>query len=163
MKKFFIALIFISSFTISAFCLRDFIEGCDYTLDFQEKSPEMAAVLHVNFIGIAPELEEAEKIVKKQLKIYGNKLVAAKRVVYTEGKRIRYKNIIGSLWKENITDPENPTKIRFNKDLSAYVWIGKTKAIVPFPDYMAFLKRQQKEFRKKQKLDKSNKKNQQTI
>jgi hypothetical protein len=155
MKRFFIALVFIFSFTVTVFCLRDFIEERDYTVDFQEKSPEMVAVLHVNFIGIVPEPEEAEKIVKKQLKIYGNKLVAAKHVVYREDKRTRYKNIIGSAWIENIPDPENPIKIKFNKDVAAYVWLGKTKTIVPFPDYMAFLKKQQKEFRKKQRLRKS--------
>jgi hypothetical protein len=154
MKKLFIVLICISFFTVTAFCLRDFIENCDYTVTFQEKSPEMAAVLHVNFIGIAPEPEEAEKIVKEQLKIHGRKLVAVK--VYTKDERTRYKNIIGSAWIENIVDPENPIKIKFNKDLAAYVWLGKTKTIVPFPDYIAFLKRQQKEFRKKERLKKSN-------
>jgi hypothetical protein len=48
-------------------------------------------------------------------------------------------------------DPENPIKIKFTEDLAAYVWLGKTKSIVPFPDYINFLKKQ-KDFREKQQL-----------
>jgi hypothetical protein len=119
-----------------AFCLRDFIEGVDYVVDFQEKSPKMAAVLHINFKNVMPNTEEAEKIVKMQLKTYGIKL------------RIR-KNIIGSAWYVNNTDPANPIKIKFQQDLSAYVWIGKTKEIVQFTTYINLLKEQQKHIHKK--------------
>jgi hypothetical protein len=74
------------SFTISAFCTKDFIEGIDYTVDFHEKSPEMAATLHVNFVGVVPEPSEAEKIVKQKLRIYGNKLIASNKVMHIEKK-----------------------------------------------------------------------------
>ncbi|MDR1244686.1 MAG: hypothetical protein LBJ98_01755 [Endomicrobium sp.] len=158
MKKSFIILMFTFSFTISAFCTRDFIEGIDYTVDFHEKSPEMAATLHVNFVGVVPEPSEAEKIVKQKLGIYGNKLIASNKVMRTEKKETRYKNIIGSAWKTNITDPANPIKIKFTEDLAAYVWLGKTKSIVPFPDYIVFLKKEQKDFKKKQQLNKSKEK-----
>jgi hypothetical protein len=158
MKKSFIILMFMFFFTTSAFCTRDFIEGIDYTVDFHEKSSEMAATLHINFVGIVPEPSEAEKIVKQKLRIYGNKLIANHKVIRTEKKETRYKNIIGSAWKTNITDPANPIKIKFNEDLAAYVWLGKTKSIVPFPDYITFLKKEQKEFKKKQQLNKSKEK-----
>ena len=158
MKKFFIILMFTFSFTTSVFCTRDFIEGIDYTVDFHEKSPEMAATLHVNFVGVIPEPSKAEKIVKQKLGIYGNKLIASNKVIRTEKKETRYKNIIGSAWKTNITDPTNPIKIKFTEDLAAYVWLGKTKSIVPFPDYIVFLKKEQKDFKKKQQLNKSKEK-----
>lgn len=139
MKKILISLVSIVSilcFMRVAFCLRDFIEGVDYVVDFQEKSPKMAAVLHINFKNVMPNTEEAEKIVKMQLKTYGIKL------------RIR-KNIIGSAWYVNNTDPANPIKIKFQQDLSAYVWIGKTKEIVQFTTYINLLKEQQKHIHKK--------------
>jgi hypothetical protein len=151
MKKFFIALTFISLFIASAFCFRDFIEGVDYIVEFQEKSYEMAAVLHVNFIGVVPKPEDVEKIVKQQLKIYSNKLLASKQVVHIGNKETRYKNIIGSAW--NITNPASPIKIKFKEDLSAYVWRGRTKDIVSFPDYMTSLKNN-KRIKKQQRLNK---------
>ncbi|MDR2811677.1 MAG: hypothetical protein LBB06_01025 [Endomicrobium sp.] len=154
MKKSFIILMFMFSFTISAFCTRDFIEGIDYTMDFHEKSSEMAATLHVNFVGVIPDPSEAEKIVKQKLRIYGNNLIASNKVIRTGKKEMRYKNIIGSAWKTDITDPSNPIKIKFSEDLAAYVWLGKTKSIVPFPDYITFLKKEQKNFKKKQQLNK---------
>jgi hypothetical protein len=157
MKKFFIILMFTFYFTISAFCTRDFIEGIDYTVDFHEKSPEMAATLHVTFVGAAPEPSEAEQIVKQKLRIYGNKLIASNKVIRTE-KKTHYKNIIGSAWKTNITDHADPIKIKFTEDLAAYVWLGKTKSIVPFPDYIIFLKKEQKNFKRKQQLNKSKEK-----
>jgi hypothetical protein len=156
MKKFIIILILMFSFATVAFCLRTFIEGTDYIVDFQEKSPEMTATLHINFIGIIPEPAEAEKIVKTQLKIFGNKLIAGNKVTHLIKKEMRYKNIIGSAWYANNSDPANPIKVKFQEDLAAYVWLGKTKTIVTFPDYMAFLKKEQKNFKKKQLLDKSN-------
>lgn len=149
MKKIFVVTIFIFYFTDSAFCFRSFIEGQDYTVEFQEKSPEMAATLHINFIDIVPEPQEAEKIVKKQLKIFGDKLVSENKVIRTIKKETKYKNIIGSTWHKNNADPANPIKIKFQSYLSAYVWIGKTNNIVPFPDYMSFLKKEQKRLKKK--------------
>ncbi|MDR3306117.1 MAG: hypothetical protein LBS61_00320 [Endomicrobium sp.] len=155
MKKLFITLMFIFSFTIAAFGVRDFIEGTDYTVDFHEKSPEMAATLRVNFTEVVPEPAEAEKIVKQNLKLYGDKLIASNKVIRAEKKETLYKNIIGSAWRANVTDPANPIKIKFNENLAAYVWLGKMKTIVPFPDYMAFLKKERKNFKKEQRLNKS--------
>jgi hypothetical protein len=148
MKKSFIVLAFMFSFAASTFCTRDFIEGIDYIVDFHEKSPEMAATLHINFVKIVPEPSDAEKIVKQKLKIYSNKLITNNKAIRTEKKETRYKNIIGSAWKPNIANPESPIKIKFTKNLAAYVWLGKTKSIVPFPDYISFLKKEQKNSRK---------------
>ncbi|MDR1086847.1 MAG: hypothetical protein LBL16_01135, partial [Endomicrobium sp.] len=141
MGKILVVSIFIFYFTASAFCFRPFIEGQDYTVEFQEKSPETAATLHINFIDVVPESQEAEKIVKKQLQIFGDKLVSRNKVIHTIKKETKYKNIIGSAWYKNNADSANPIKIKFQPDFSAYVWIGKTKNIVPFPDYMSFLKK----------------------
>jgi hypothetical protein len=143
MKKSFIISIFTFFFTIPAFCTKDFIKGIDYTIDFHEKSPGMAATLHINFIGVVPEPSEAEKIVKQKLIIYGNNLITSNKTICTE-KKAHYKNIIGSAWKANIADPTNPIKIKFSEDFAAYVWLGKTKSIVSFPDYITFLKKQKK-------------------
>jgi hypothetical protein len=135
MKKYFFATTLTLIFSANVFCSRDFVEKTDYFVEFQEKSPKMAAVLHVNFTSDIPEPKEAEEIVKQQLKAHGNMLAANKKVA-------KYKNIIGSAWYVNKTYSANPVKIKFQKDLGAYVWLGKTKRIVTFPDYMSFLKRE---------------------
>ncbi|MDR1511710.1 MAG: hypothetical protein LBS15_02945 [Endomicrobium sp.] len=140
MKKEIFVAIFMLIFSINAFCTKDFTEKIDYVVEFQEKSPEMAAVLHVNFIKIIPEPKEAEKIIKQQLKIYGDKLVLHKREIATS-KNGGYKNIIGSAWYTEGTHSGDYIKIKFNKDLAAYVWLGKTKNIVTFHDYISFLKK----------------------
>ncbi|MDR1926244.1 MAG: hypothetical protein LBQ13_00960 [Endomicrobium sp.] len=128
-------------FAVNGFCSRELTEKIDYFVEFKEKSPEMAAVLHVNFINFMPESKTAEDIVKQQLKIYGNRLKSPA------------KNIIGSGWYINEADPANPVKIKFQKDLGAYVWIGRIKNIVTFPSYINFLKkaRNRKNLQLKQK------------
>jgi hypothetical protein len=135
MKKFFFTLFFTLIFTADIFCFGDFVEKIDYFVEFQEKLPGMPAVLHVNFISVIPEPKEAEEIVKQQLEIYGNMPAANK-------KTPKCKNIIGSVWHINKADSANPVKIKFQKDLAAYVWLGKTRKIVAFPDYISFLKKE---------------------
>jgi hypothetical protein len=98
----------------------------------------MLAVLHVNFISVIPEPKEAEEIVKHQLEIYGNMLAANK-------KTPKCKNIIGSAWHINKANPVNLVKIKFQKNLAAYVWLGKTRKIVTFPGYISFLKKEKKQ------------------
>ncbi|GMO66765.1 MAG: hypothetical protein Nk1A_4460 [Endomicrobiia bacterium] len=134
-KKSFIALTLMLTFLINAYCLKDFAEKTHYIVGFQENPPEMAAVLHVNFIKVMPEPKEAEKIVKQQLRIYGNKLIFHK-------KGEKYKNIIGSAWYTKGTPFGNYVKIKFDKDLAAYVWLDKTKKIVTFHNYISFLKKE---------------------
>jgi hypothetical protein len=135
MKKFFFTAPFILIFTANIFCFGDFVEKIDYFVKFQKKSPDMSAVLHVNFLSVIPESKKAEEIVKQQLEIYGNMFAANK-------KTPKCKNIIGSAWHINKEDPANPVKIKFQKDLAAYVWLGKTREVVAFPDYIAFLKKE---------------------
>jgi hypothetical protein len=128
-------------FAVNGFCSGDLTEKIDYFVEFRDKAPGMAAVLHVNFINFMPESKTAEDIVKQQLKIYGNRLKSPG------------KNIIGSGWYINESDPANPVKIKFQKDLGAYVWIGRIKNIVTFPSYINFLKksRNRKNLQLKQK------------
>jgi len=152
MKKKIFTTIFVLIFSTNAFCTRDFIEKIDYFIEFQEKSPEMAAVLHVNFIKIMPEPKEAEMIVKRQLKIYGNKLISQKKETRATKKGIKYKNIIGSAWYASDTNSGNYIKIKFQKDLSAYVWLGKARKIVTFPDYISFLKEEKDNEKLKNKI-----------
>jgi hypothetical protein len=144
-------------FATNAFCFRNLVEQIDYFVEFQEKSPEMAAILRVNFISNVSNSEEIEEIVKNQLKKYGQLLITNKKAFTTVKKELRYKNIIGSAWHINEVDPENPIKIKFQKDLGAYVWLGKTRTIVPFPNYISFLKKEHKNSKRKQ--TQSNKKN----
>jgi hypothetical protein len=117
------------------------VENTDYSVDFQEKTSDMAAILHINFISIFPDVIHAEEIVKQQLKKYGSLIIKNNKLVSTVKTKKRYKNIIGSAWYRNELDPANPIKIKFKEDLGAYVWIGKTQTIVSFPTYMAFLKK----------------------
>ncbi|GHT61045.1 hypothetical protein AGMMS49531_07600 [Endomicrobiia bacterium] len=141
MKKYFLLIALILIFSANAFCLRNLLEQKDYFIKFEEKSPGMAAVLHVNFVSVIPNSKEAEGIVKQQLRKYGNMLIANNRISATVKKKIKYKNIIGSAWYVNGANPANLTKIKFRNDFGAYVWIGKTKNIVTFPNYMSFLKK----------------------
>ncbi|MCA6069759.1 MAG: hypothetical protein LE180_01350 [Endomicrobium sp.] len=159
MKKYFFTIIFIFTFSSNVFCFSNFIENTDYFVEFHEKSSEMAAILHIKFVSVVPEAEGAEKIVKEQLKKYGNILTANKKNVTTLKKEVKYKNIIGSAWYVNDADPENLTKINFKKDLGAYVWLGKTNTIVSFPNYMSFLKKE----KEKKNLKNKNIRNQQQI
>jgi len=142
MKKEIFALMLTLIFSTNVFCFRNLVEKIDYFVEFQEKPPEMAAILHVNFTTDIPEPKEAEEIVKQQLKIYGNKLVVQKKALVKTKKGIKYKNIIGSAWYINDKDPANPVKIKFQKDCAAYVWLGKINNIVTFPNYMSFLKKE---------------------
>jgi hypothetical protein len=128
--------IFLLTFTVNAFCLEELTGKIDYFVEFKEKSSEMASTLHVNFTSFIPGSKTAEDIVKQQLKIYGNKFNSPD------------KNIIGSAWYINEADPANPVKIKFQKDLGAYVWIGKTRTIVTFPSYINLLKKNAKSHKK---------------
>jgi hypothetical protein len=138
MKKKFFTISFILIFTADIFCFGDFVEKIDYFVKFHKKTPDMSAVLHVNFLSVIPEPKEAEEIVKQQLEMYGNMLAANKETP-------KCKNIIGSAWCINKEDPSNPVKIKFQKDLAAYVWLGKTRKVVAFPDYISFLKKEKKQ------------------
>jgi hypothetical protein len=72
MKKILSVLLFVALFAGSAFALREFVEGTDYYTDFKQNEENMAAVLHIKFISLMPAPEEAESILKDQLKVYGN-------------------------------------------------------------------------------------------
>jgi hypothetical protein len=141
-KKYFFIFGFLISFIfLDIISYANLVENIDYSVDFQEKTPDMAAILHINFISVFPDAYQAEEIVNQQLKKYGNLITQNGHLISTVKTEKRYKNIIGSAWYINELDPSNPIKIKFQKDLGAYVWIGKTKTIVPFPKYMAFLKK----------------------
>jgi hypothetical protein len=142
MKTYFLTTILILIFSTNAICSRNYLEQTDYFVKFEEKSPEMAAILHINFISVIPSPKEAEEIVKQQLKKYGNMLIANNKVSTTVKKEIKYKNIIGSVWYINDSDLANPVKIKFQDNLGAYAWIGKTNTIATFPNYMSFLKKE---------------------
>jgi hypothetical protein len=147
-KSFFtVSFIFILIFSADIFCFGNFVEKIDYFVEFQEKSSGMLAVLHVNFISVIPKPKEAEEIVKQQLEIYGNMPAVNK-------KTVKCKNIIGSAWYINKANPANPIKIKFQKDLAAYVWLSKTRKVVAFCDYISFLKREKNTKRLKYKESK---------
>jgi hypothetical protein len=52
MRRYYFAIVFVFVFFTNIFCFRNFVEKIDYFVEFHEKSPEMASVLHVNFIII---------------------------------------------------------------------------------------------------------------
>jgi hypothetical protein len=62
----------------------------------------------------------------------------------------KYKNIIGSVRFSRDGTPENAEKIKYSDDSSAFVWIEKTKRIVPFPDYIKFLKKEREDRKQKE-------------
>jgi hypothetical protein len=138
-KKYFFSFVFFISLVVISYA--NLVENTDYFVDFQEKAPNMAAILHINFISVFPDVDQAEEIVKQHLKKYGNLITQNGHFISTIKAEKRYKNIIGSAWYVNELDPANPIKIKFQKDLGAYVWIGKTKTTVTFPTYISFLKK----------------------
>ncbi|MDR0956671.1 MAG: hypothetical protein LBL77_02260 [Endomicrobium sp.] len=145
MKKYLLITLIIVFAINNTICSRNFVERIDYFVEFQEKTPKMAATLRVNFIN---DVSNPEEIVKNQLKKYGQLLISNKKAFTVVKKEIKYKNIIGSAWYINNIDPKNPIKIKFQKNLGAYVWLGKTRTIVPFPNYISFLKKEHKNSKK---------------
>jgi hypothetical protein len=141
----------------------------------------MAAVLHINFIGIEPSPEEAERLLKDQLTIYGKILddekeakkkeaEEAEKTAKKEKPKVKetlenadlldakeeeeeeiFKNIIGSVWFSADGNPENLTKIKYTDYFASFARIGKTKKIVTFPDYISFLKKERDEKKAKEK------------
>jgi hypothetical protein len=164
MKNIIFAVLLTLFFASAVFAARIFIEGADYFVDFVQNEDARAAVLHINFTEIEPTPQEAESLLKDQLKIYG-KIIEDERIsrnkeedeAKTKNKakiktvqissaaadvqeEEKFKNIVGSVWF--IKDLENPVKIKFDDYIASYVYIGKTKKIVQFPDYITFLKKE---------------------
>ncbi|MDR1942136.1 MAG: hypothetical protein LBQ47_07395 [Endomicrobium sp.] len=178
MKRLFFAAVCLLFLYSYSFCAREFLETRDYFVDFSQNDESMAAVLRINFINIEPTPEEAEHLLKDQLQIYG-KIIddeeAAKKKEENEAKakdktaaktkpalkdlpqtpeeeeEEKFKNIIGSVWFSPDGNPENLTKIKYNDYLASFVRIGKTKKIVPFPDYITFLKKERDDKKAKEK------------
>ncbi len=161
MKKFLLPALFVTVFCALSFAARNFVENTDYFVDFKQNSENMAAVLHINFISMQPEPSEAESILKSHLKTYGAQLEkerleqkkAKPKAKTGKDEDEKYKNIIGSVWYAENGDPENMVKVKYKEDLSAYVWLGKTKKIVAFPSYIAFLKQEKESKKEKDKVD----------
>ncbi|MCL2485083.1 MAG: hypothetical protein FWF00_07185 [Endomicrobia bacterium] len=166
MKKILLTIILALVFTQAALSFRNFAEGTDYIIDFQQKEDTMADVLHIKFPDITPTPKEAETVIKDQLKIYGafienekieqqkaeaNEQPADKKPEEEAQDEEKFKNIIGSVWIFDPSNPENMIKIKFKDDLSSFVYIGKTKRIVPFPDYITFLKKERDDKKEKDK------------
>ncbi|AKL98208.1 hypothetical protein [Endomicrobium proavitum] len=124
MKKIFISLSLLLILSCTAFAADKFTEGSDYSVDFNVNTTSKPAVLHINFTAVVPDSSEAEDVLKTQLSAYGKK---------------QNKNIIGSVW---YPESDVKSKVKFKEGVSSLVWISKTKKIVPFPEYVAFLKRE---------------------
>jgi hypothetical protein len=142
MQKYFFTIIPVMIISSNTFCFVNHTKQDEYCIEFHEKSHEMAATLHINFTNLLPEPKEAEKIVKYQLERFGNMLITNNKISSTARNEYKNKNIIGSAWYISNKNFIKPIKIKFQDNLSAYVWIGKTRRIVPFHDYVSFLKKQ---------------------
>lgn len=183
MKKSLFAFMFAVYFVSAAYGARAFIEGTDYFVDFKQNDDHMLAVLHVNFIDAQPSAEEAEPVLMSQMKIHAKIIeeykaeskkaaaaeakakakekaktkaaAAAKNALVKEDEEEEelYKNLIGSVWYQENGDPEKMVKVKFKEDVSAYVWLEKTKRIVSFPNYIAFLKKERDDKKEKDKAE----------
>ncbi|MDR2191622.1 MAG: hypothetical protein LBO62_01905 [Endomicrobium sp.] len=172
MKKFIFTILFALLCAGALYAARVFIEGTDYSVDFVQNEDGRAAVLHINFTDAEPTPQEAELLLKDQLKIYG-KIIEDERIAKNKEEaeakskekiktvqissaaaeaaiEEKYKNIVGSVWF--LKDLENPVKIKFNDYLAAYAYIGKTQKIVQFPEYITFLKKERDAQKAKDKL-----------
>lgn len=177
MKKTLFAFLLTAYLASAVFGARTFIEGTDYFVDFKQNDDTMLAVLHINFIEAQPAPEEAEPLLMSQIKKHSkiieeyraeiNKAAkkkakekpktkaaaAAKDALSKEEDEKVYKNLIGSVWYPENGDPEQMVKVKFKEDVSAYVWLEKTKRIVSFPNYIAFLKKERDDKKEKEKAE----------
>ncbi|MDR2860539.1 MAG: hypothetical protein LBV66_01740 [Elusimicrobiota bacterium] len=135
MKKVFLTAVFI--FCFSAVTFGELFEGLDYNVEYIAKPANMADVLHVNFISLMPSPSAAADIVKQQLQVYGEKQSR--------------KNIVGTAWHTITGDEKDLQKIKFSQDLGAYVWMGRSKRVVSFTNYLYILKRERDNQRKAQR------------
>ena len=179
MKKLILTVFCVLFFSGAVFAARTFIENTDFSVNFTQKEYGEPSVLHINFTTMEPTAQEAESLLKDQLNIYG-KIIEDERIAkkkeedeakakennekndikavqnpdaaenLQEEEEEKFKNIIGSVWV--LKDGENPVKIKFNDYLASYVYIGKTKKIVQFPDYITFLKKERDDKKAKDKL-----------
>ncbi|MDR3111737.1 MAG: hypothetical protein LBU55_01010 [Elusimicrobiota bacterium] len=145
MLKTFTLLLSLFAFAVAAFA-QTYQEGSDYTVSFTEKPAGYACVLHINFSNTTTTShEKVLEALKHQLTIYGNKFV--------HNSKMKNANIIGSAWYFNETTGEN-TKIKFQDDLGSYVWFSREKRVIPFPTYIALLKKSKKTKLAKEKRNK---------
>jgi len=174
MKKLILTGFCVLFFSGAGFAARNFIEDTDFFVEFTQKEYGEPSVLRINFIRTEPTPQEAELLLKDQLNIYGKIIEdekielkkaeeekkAAQNLIVPETEQEqkekeeeeeeKFKNIIGSVWLTK--NEEDPVKIKFNDYLASYVYIGKTKKIVQFPDYITFLKKERDDKKAKDKL-----------
>jgi hypothetical protein len=125
MKKIILIAICLLSFAGSSF--GELYEGIDYNVSYRQTPRGYADVLHVNFMSIMPNPAVAVEILQKQLAVYGS--------------RSKGKNIIGSAWHTISGDQRDLRKMKFTETLGAYVWMGGSKRVVTFTNYLYLLKR----------------------
>jgi len=125
MKKLFFIISALVLLSIPAAAQNKFVEGTDFTVNFNPNGNDMPAVLHVNFKVVAPAPSEAELILRNQLKIYSSRAA---------------KNIIGSVWYPATAENPELVKVKFKEGVSALVWYRPSGTIIYFPQYINSLK-----------------------
>lgn len=121
---------------------NEYIENTDYFVKVEKKSPELVNVMHIQFTLLVPNKDDAGKILKNHLLKYG--------------KSVK-KNVLGSIWYKNIENKQF-VKLSLDDKYSTLVWVEKEKKIIPFTEYVKYLKKQKeldKEKAKKAALNKS--------
>ncbi|MDR1196484.1 MAG: hypothetical protein LBL00_08430 [Endomicrobium sp.] len=99
----------------------------------------------------AKEQEKKEKTKKGKTKKSKEKDVKEIDPLLEEEEEEKFKNIIGSVWYGVDDNPENMAKVQYSENSSAFVWLGKTQKIVPFPEYIKFLKKEKEQKKQKEK------------
>jgi len=125
MKKLLFIIAAVAFFALQAFAAGKFIEGTDYTVNFNPNLDDMPAVLHINFKAIAPDPSEAEFLLRSELKLYAPKVA---------------KNIIGSVWFPASGANSELVKVQFKDNVSALVWYRASGTVIYFPQYINSLK-----------------------
>ena len=105
------------------------IEKQNYSVHIKQYNKDYPVVLYV-ILKQQPSNEEVKNILYKELKIISKK----------EGIS---SNIIASAWVSDNTS-ESITKIELSEKSSAFVWMSKEKKILPFNDYIKYLKKHKK-------------------
>lgn len=131
-KKIFIIFFFILCFAAFASAGEtDIIERNNYTVHIKQYDKQYPVAAYVVYKNNIPLLDEIKKTLRKEL-------------IAMSKKQGAQNNIIASAWFDNSATGKLE-KIELSKNYSALVWVcGKERTIMPFNDYINYLKKKKK-------------------
>ncbi|MGE4385110.1 MAG: hypothetical protein AB7E39_04500 [Endomicrobiaceae bacterium] len=140
LKKTFVIFFFL--FCFAAFVSAeetDIIERNNYTIHIKQYDKQYPVAAYIVYQNNIPLLDEIKKTLRKEL-------------IAMSKKQGAQNNVIASAWFDNNMTGKLE-KIKLSKNYSSLVWVcGKERTIMPFNDYINYLKKK----KKKEKEDSEN-------